>query len=129
MSDTGDQLLAHLVGDYVLQSHWMATAKTSAWAPALAHAASYTLPFLALTRSWRALAVIGGTHAAIDRYRLARHLVWAKNQAGPAATRPVWGEDVAGYPAQTPPWLATWLLILADNTAHLLINRAALRWL
>lgn len=25
---TADQFVAHLVGDYILQSHWMATEKT-----------------------------------------------------------------------------------------------------
>ena len=68
-------LLAHLVGDYVLQNHAMATRKTSSWPWALLHAAFYTLPFLLLTQDWRALAIIGGTHAVIDRYRLARYWV------------------------------------------------------
>jgi hypothetical protein len=34
-----------------------------------------------------------------------------------------------GYPPTTPIWLSTWLLIVADNTLHLAINYAALRWL
>lgn len=77
-----------------------------------------------MTRSpWR-LAIIGGTHAVIDRYRLARHVVWAKNQLAPAAYRP--GHTPTGYPEETPAWLAVWLLIAADNTMHLLINRLAL---
>lgn len=32
-----------------------------------------------------------------------------------------------GYGPDTPDWLAVWLLIIADNTMHLLINRFALR--
>ena len=51
-------LVCHLVGDYLLQNDWMAQGKTSRWGPALAHAASYTLPFLFLTTSWKALAFI-----------------------------------------------------------------------
>ena len=31
-------LLAHLVGDYVVQSDWMALNKTARWSPAIAHA-------------------------------------------------------------------------------------------
>ncbi len=31
-----------------------------------------------------------------------------------------------GYPSATPAWLAVWLLIIADNTLHLLINHYAL---
>jgi hypothetical protein len=126
-----DELLAHFVGDYVVQTHHQAVRKTEAWGPALAHAATYTACHLPLTRSWKALAVIGGTHAVIDRYRLARWLVWAKNQAAPRQYRPaVWEVRAAGgtgYPIQTPPWLAVWLMIAADNTTHLLLNRWALR--
>lgn len=128
MTDTGTLialgLIAHLIGDYVLQSHWMATEKTKRWLPAVAHAVSYGLPFLLLTQSVIALAVIIGTHAVIDRYRLARHVVWAKNQLAPAAHRP--GHTATGYPDDTPPWLAVWLLIICDNTIHIVINSAVL---
>ncbi len=33
-----------------------------------------------------------------------------------------------GYSMSTPPWLAFWLLIIADNTLHLTINYFALMW-
>jgi hypothetical protein len=121
----GDALLAHLVGDYLLQTHHQAVRKTAAWGPALAHAATYTAAYVPLTRSWWRLAVIGGTHAVIDRYRLARHVVWAKNQLAPEDYRPHL-PTATGYPDGTPEWLAFWLLIAADNTLHLLINRLAL---
>lgn len=117
-------LLAHLAGDYLLQTHHQATEKVHGWAPALAHAATYTAAHLPLTRDPLSLAVIGGTHAVIDRYRLARHIVWAKNQLAPRAHRP--RHTATGYPEDTPAWLAVWLLIAADNTLHLLINAAVL---
>lgn len=121
---TSKLILAHLAGDYLLQTHHQAVEKTRSWGPALAHAATYTACYLPLTRSpWR-LGVIGGTHAVIDRYRLARHVVWAKNQFAPKDHRP--GHTATGYPAETPDWLAVWLLIAADNTLHLLINAAVL---
>jgi hypothetical protein len=123
-------LLAHLVGDYVIQSHWMATEKTKRWWPAVAHAGTYGVPFLTVTHSPLALAIIVVTHAVIDRYRLARHVVWLKNQLAPAPARPRWADASAtGYPAETPAWLAVWLLIAADNTLHLIINYASVRWL
>ena len=123
-------LLAHLVGDYLIQSHWMAVEKTKRWWPAIAHALTYGLPYLLVTQSLAALVVIVGTHAVIDRYRLARHVCWAKNQLGPAEHRRPWSEcSASGYPPDTPPWLAVWLLIIADNTMHLLINSAAVAWL
>lgn len=34
-----------------------------------------------------------------------------------------------GYPAEIQPWLAGTLIIVADNTLHLLTNWAALEWL
>lgn len=147
----GAVLLAHLVGDYILQSHWMAVEKTRRWWPALVHGAFYTLPFAAITQSWVALLTIGGTHAVIDRYRLAKYLVWAKNWIAPVrfvrgggdagfedeprfivdAYNPPWRDCAAtgGMPPGVPAYLWTWLLFLADNTVHLLINVAAIRWL
>lgn len=120
-----NELLAHLVGDYLLQTHHQATTKTSSWPPALTHAATYTAAFLPLTRSPARLLAIGLTHAVIDHYRLARHVAWAKNQLAPSAFRPP--HTPTGYPEDTPPWLSTWLMIITDNTMHLLINRWALR--
>jgi hypothetical protein len=119
---TADQIVAHLVGDYLTQSHWMATCKTKRWLPAAIHAAIYTATFVLLTRSVAALLVIGGSHFLIDRYRLARFVVWAKNGCHGTMT-------ATGYPDDVPAWLSVWLLIIADNTIHILINGAALRWM
>ena len=140
------QLIAHLIGDYVLQNHWMAANKTARTWPAVVHVLLYGLPFLVIGASWPAWAVIVGTHFVIDRFRLAR--LWAR----------FWGVGTAGWlPEQVshyrpdssgpepwflensykplseslpaaPPWLAGWLVILVDNTAHLTINALAI-WL
>lgn len=120
-------VLAHLVGDYLIQSHWMAVEKVNRWWPAIAHGLTYTLPYALVTQSLVALAVIAGSHIVIDRYRLAKHVVWLKNLAAPKAYRAP--HTATGYPEDTPPWLAVWLLIIADNTIHLLINTAAVMWL
>lgn len=119
--------LTHLVGDYVIQSHWMAVEKTKRWWPAIAHAVTYGLPFVLITQSPLALVVIVGTHAVIDRHRLARHVVWFKNQFAPRGFRPA--HTATGYPDDAPPWLSFWLLIAADNILHMLINVAAVVWL
>lgn len=105
----------------------MATEKTKRWWPAIAHAVTYGIPFVLITQSPLALLVIVATHAVIDRYRLAKHVVWAKNQLAPAASRP--GHTATGYPDDTPPWLGVWLMIIADNILHMLINVAAIVWL
>lgn len=125
---TADQLLLHAIGDYVIQSDWMATEKTKRSLAALIHVVTYVLPFLLLTTSPAALAVIAGTHFVIDRWRLARFVCWTKNWPWPG--RRPWSECVGtGYPSDRPPWLTTWLMIIADNTMHVIINGAALKWL
>lgn len=118
---TADQIVAHLVGDYITQSHWMATEKTKRSLAAGIHAAIYTVPFALITQNAAALAIICLSHFAIDRWRLARFVVWAKNGCkGPVTA--------TGYPDDVPPWLSVWLLIIADNTLHILINGLAIWW-
>lgn len=120
-------VLAHLVGDYLIQSHWMAAEKTKRWWPAIAHGATYALPYVAVTRSWSALLVIAATHVVIDHYRLARHVNWLRNQAAPRAYRAP--HNATGSPDVVPDWLAVSLLFITDNTMHLLINASAVYWL
>lgn len=164
------RLIAHLLGDYVVQSDWMARSKTGVPISAGLHGATYAACFLPLTRNLRALTVIGATHAVIDHYRLARYLVWARNQISPAseryplaeaggfgqrgrrdlgwayrevgainptlaATDPDYYRELVRDFADRAPlvydndWLHGWLLFIADNTIHLLINEWALdRW-
>ena len=119
--------LAHMVGDYLIQSDWMAQEKTKRWWPAIAHALTYGIPFLFVTQSPLALLVIVGTHAVIDRYRMARHVVWFKNQLAPRVFRPP--RTATGHGPDRPEWLSVWLLIIADNVLHMLINVAAVVWL
>jgi hypothetical protein len=123
-------LLAHLAGDYLIQSDWMANEKTKRWLPAWAHAVTYGLPYLLVTQSPLALAVIVVTHAVIDHYRLARHVAWAKNFLAPRSWWHPWAEcSATGYHKDRPAWLTVWLMIIADNTIHLAINTAAIAWL
>lgn len=124
------RLLAHLAGDYLLQTNQLAQQKVGNSLPAAIHAASYTACFLPITRDWRRLAVIGGTHFVIDRWRLAKHVIWAKNQLAPADWRYSWEEGKAnsGFDNLTPIWLSTWLMIIVDNTAHLALNELALTY-
>lgn len=127
---TADQLLAHAIGDYLLQSDWLARNKTKRHWPAALHAVTYALPFLCITRSPAALAVIVSTHFVIDRWRLARFVVRVKNLAFSS-----WDEawvpfnPATGAPKRQPAYLAVWLLIITDNVLHVLINGVALRCL
>lgn len=131
-------LILHLIGDYVLQSQWMAENKTRSSAAAAAHALVYSLPFLILRPSLNAWLVILVTHFLIDRFGLARYVVWLKNVFF-SPHKPCdrnyndryrWSNCKAtGYPSDLPPWLSVWLLIAADNTLHLTINSLALTYL
>lgn len=123
-----EQLLLHLIGDYITQTNWMATEKTRKGIAALSHATVYAIPFLLLSPSIGAIFVIWGTHFFIDRYRLARYVVFAKNWITQPSLK--WDDcNATGYHKDMPPWLAFWLLIIADNTMHLCINYIALSML
>lgn len=119
------ELLAHLVGDYVLQSHTMSLYKTSESKWALIHAFFYGLPFLFLVANpWQWLVIVG-THAIIDRFKLADRWCRFYGVGHPGLWWPKGGADFAA-PA---PFLGVWLTIIVDNTAHLAINHFALGYL
>ena len=122
------QIILHLIGDYLTQTDWMAKNKTKSSAAAGAHAVVYALPFLMLSPSAPAFAVILLTHFVIDRYRLARFVVFAKNWT--TNRNLAWADcSATGYHKDDPAWLTVWLLIAADNTLHLTINWLALSYL
>ena len=118
------QLILHLIGDYLLQSDWMALNKTKCSKAAAAHALVYSLPFLILEPSLAAFSVICITHFFIDRFRLARYVVYARNIIlQPKKYRNSWDDcRETGYHKDVPQWLSIWLLVACDNTIHLLIN-------
>ncbi|MGW3816333.1 DUF3307 domain-containing protein [Streptomyces sp. NPDC005046] len=121
-----ESLLAHLADAYLIQSDWMATEKVKRWRPAIVHGTTYGLPFLLITQSPLALAVIVVTHIVLDRYRAAKYLVWARNLLAPASRRGAWADvqKNQGSPVTVPSGLANALVIIADNTVHLAINAA-----
>jgi hypothetical protein len=149
------QLIAHLFGDYVFQTQWMAGNKTKRSLPCFVHAVFYTLPFVCITQSWKALLVIAVFHFVIDRWKVARYLIWLKEQLG-SQQAPRWEwcrmtgyfdqevarastavvDDVAELcdlhkddSMNIPVWLRVWLLIITDNTMHLLTNYLAIAYL
>jgi hypothetical protein len=158
-------IVCHLIGDYLLQSDWMANEKTSKSIAALAHVATYSIPFWFVTDSSAAILVIAGTHFLIDRWRLARYVCWFKNFLSPGSEREtvlekytprdvtLRGDGTAsvggtavpverskwwhrwedckgtGYHKDKPPWMSVWLMIIADNTLHLICNGLAVTYL
>ncbi len=118
---TANQLVAHLVGDYLLQSDWMASNKHRRMDAALVHVIFYTLPFVFITQQPVALGLIALTHLIVDRYGLARYVVWLKNRPWPGS-RP-WSEcRKTGFPPDMPVWSASWLVVIVDNVIHILCN-------
>jgi hypothetical protein len=128
----------------------MANRKTRSWTVAMVHGLVYALPFLLFNPSMLAFYAIWWSHALIDRYRLARFVVWAKNFIAPLADEELntdrgagveggwkwarwwypWAECAGtGYHKDRPAFLAVWLLIIADNTLHLICNGLALKYL
>ena len=130
------ELILHLLGDYVLQTEQMATRKLSSWRWAIVHALVYSVPFFIYlgivngnwTKGLVAWVVIFGTHAVIDRMALATTICRIKNLVwfGPDAPEK---EENTGYGLQTPPFIRFWLVVIVDNTLHLIINHIALNYL
>ena len=118
-----EQLILHLIGDYITQSHWMASRKTEHSLPAICHATVYSIPFLLIT-NWYIMVLIGLSHFLIDRFRITKYICKYKNYIAPPSTWiPL--EEInknTGYPNSLPIYISFWLLILADNTLHLLTN-------
>ena len=154
-----EQLLVHIFGDFVLQSDYFAMNKSKRSWPCFLHVLTYTLCFLLLTTSWKALLVIGVTHFILDRYPIIlRRLIWTKNHLGPyfvfvpfskcAATgyydnvmQEVTGQPYDKYHFTKVTrkedirydarlnYVTLWLYIITDNFCHLTINFLALKYL
>ena len=58
--------LAHLIGDYLLQTEWMASNKKTNLFACFVHVLVYLIPFLLTGLSWWQLVLIGVTHFAQD---------------------------------------------------------------
>lgn len=123
-----EQLLLHLFGDYITQTDKLASKKLVDIRYALLHAFIYSLPFLLLNISLTAFLVIFLTHAIIDRYRLAKYVIYARNYLHDRSLK--WSEcKGTGFHEDKPLWMSVWLLIITDNTLHLIINYLAISYL
>lgn len=127
-----EQLLAHIVGDYILQTDRMARLKTASDRWAGLHVLLYCVPFLILGVSLKALVIIGGTHYLIDRYRLALVVVRFKtvldySLQGPWEIRQRLANlNEHGFPQGTPAYLGFWIMVIIDNFLHIAINAWAI---
>lgn len=123
-----EQLILHLIGDYVTQTDRMANEKISDIKMAFLHAFIYSVPFFLLDISIAAFLMIFISHALIDRYRVAKYIIYARNYLHDRSLK--WSEcKGTGYHQDKPAWLTVWLMIIADNTLHLSINYLAIAYL
>lgn len=119
---TGEQFMAHMIGDYIVQNNWMAKNKTYNSTICMIHAALYTLCFIFITQSALALLIILMTHFFIDRFDLACFVVWFKNGCSGPVTK-------NGFPEGTPAHIGDWVKIIVDNIMHICINALAIYYL
>ena len=96
-------LLAHLVGDYILQTDWMATQKKWSSYVCMVHALTYTIPFVFCGFLWWQLLLVVLQHFFQDRSGFV-----------------VWFMEVKGSGSFATGPLAPWSVIVTDNILHLL---------
>jgi hypothetical protein len=94
--------LAHLIGDYIIQTDWVAARKRTSTPVCLLHAATYLLPFLLCPFAWWQLAAIGIEHFFQDRFGWARTFMRYSDH-----------EHFATGP------LSPWSVVVTDNILHL----------
>lgn len=80
-------LVGHLVGDYILQTRWMAEKKAQTWTPLIVHSAVYTAAVALLAQVAGGLSVWGiglifTGHILIDQRKLVNFLAQYVNGFG-----------------------------------------------
>lgn len=124
-----EQLLIHLFADYWLQNDWMARGKKQHFYIALIHSFIYTLPFMLLTQSIKALFIIFITHAIIDGTRIVEILNQIKNLDFYTHILSTSDYEFADGYGNRPDFIRVWLIIIQDNILHLIINYLCITYL
>jgi hypothetical protein len=111
-------LISHLIGDWIIQTYWMANEKSRHFAPLLAHVASYHIfTFGALylagvdfTKAFWATLFLAVTHAFLDNRRFE---FWWLHRIKKVAEKDV----------------PVWLLLGVDQSFHLILLFLVSFWL
>ena len=96
-------IYAHLIGDYLLQTDWMAMNKKRHWLHCSVHVLTYLIPFLLCGLTWWQFVLIGLQHYLQDRTQFVGWFMAAK------------GSVVFAEPPMGP-----WSLVVTDNILHIL---------
>lgn len=105
-------LVAHLIGDYLFQTKWMAMYKATKWLPLLVHSLVYTVVVAVVAfvgfggLSVAAVAFVFVTHVALDRRTF---VAW-------------WVRTVMGSTGKESGWLS----IVVDQIFHIIVLVVAL---
>jgi hypothetical protein len=105
-------LLAHFLGDYFLQTGWMAGNKAKRWFPLLVHSAVYALTIAVFGMyfikdfTWWGVLLVFVTHVVVDRRSITQ---W-------------WVTNIMKAPASESVWLA----VVVDQSFHFFVLAAAL---
>ena len=97
-------LVGHMVGDFILQTRWMADKKSQAFFPLIVHSLVYTLAVTLLSSlagglSWKGITLIFLCHLALDNRKFIDF--WARRVNG--------NTDIG------------WLKITLDQSWHILV--------
>lgn len=110
MSQFDALLVAHLIGDFLLQTRWMAKGKATKWGPLFVHAAVYTF-VVAIVGWWSggisvwAIALIFVSHLLLDKKGFVQ---W-------------WSRNVQGVTCISDAWVT----VMADQVFHVIILAVA----
>ena len=104
-------LIGHLIGDFLLQTSWMAQHKAKRWLPLLAHVSVYTIVvgafgYVSGGLSLLAISLIFLSHVLLDRKTFVAF----------------WVRRVQMVPHNAQPWL----VIMADQIFHIIILALAI---
>lgn len=116
------QLLLHLFGDFIIQNDWMALKKKEnsfkGYLTCLIHCLLYSLPFFLVT-GLNGVSLIFLTHFIIDKYHVIEWFLAVRNNAREEGKLTI---KNFGYGLQRPFAISIWLMIITDNTIHLILN-------
>jgi len=125
-----EQLLLHLVGDYIIQNDNVGIRKKEKSLTGLFycifHSITYALIFLLIT-TWEGVVLIGISHFLIDRWNIVAYFTAFKNNVYKKIHKNNKIKkrlDLSnfGYIKERPFSITIWLYIIHDNIFHLLFN-------
>ena len=107
-----EQLLLHLFGDFVIQFDFLALYKKEfslkGWSLCALHCLIYSLPFLLIT-NLEAVILIFIFHFFIDKTNAVEYYIRVRNNLFNSKNKTTYPKNL-------------WLIIISDNTIHLIIN-------